>query len=355
MRGNSTVDRSFWAGKRVLLTGHTGFKGSWLALWLTQLGARVTGVSLAPDSTPNLYNELCVGDFVESHFVDICSYEALQEIVLRCEPEIVIHLAAQAIVRESYQHPLATFETNVMGTAHVLESLKTITSVKVALMVTTDKVYRNNEWVYPYRETDLLGGKDPYSASKAASEMVIASYRDSFLQGHGVAVASARAGNVIGGGDWAVDRLIPDAVRAWEKGQSLSIRNPNSTRPWQHVLDPLNGYLMLVQRLWSEPELAGAYNLGPSSNEAIAVQEVIELAREFYGAGFVVFGKAVDAPAEAGRLALDVSKAEQILSVRSRWDLRQTLDHTMTWYKQFGEGQKATDLCLRDISDYESA
>jgi CDP-glucose 4,6-dehydratase len=271
-------DPHFWRGKRVLLTGHTGFKGAWLALWLQRLGAQVTGVALPPATEPNLFTLARVEQGVETHFCDIRSAQALALRVRAARPEVVLHLAAQALVRPGYAAPLDTFATNVMGTAHLLDALRGLPEVRVAVVVTTDKVYRNREWAYPYREDDQLGGHDPYSASKAATELVTASYRDSFLAAQGVAVATARAGNVIGGGDWAQDRLLPDAVRAWGAGETLHIRRPHATRPWQHVLEPLAAYLRLAQRLWEQPGLAGAYNFGPLPHEAASVKHVIELA-----------------------------------------------------------------------------
>ncbi len=237
------MSTAFWHGKRVLVTGHTGFKGGWLVLWLRQLGATVCGTALPPATNPNLFELARVAEGIDSHFCDIRDSEHLAALVRACRPDIVLHLAAQPLVRASYRDPLGTFSSNIMGTAHVLDALRGLDSVRVALMVTTDKVYRNLEQPYPYREDDALGGHDPYSASKAASEIVIASYRDAFLREQGVAVASARAGNVIGGGDWSEDRLIPDAVRAWQADEILEIRRPQAIRPWQHVLEPLHGYL----------------------------------------------------------------------------------------------------------------
>ena len=245
----ASPDPSFWRDRQVLVTGHTGFKGAWLCYWLARMGARVVGLALPPNTDPNLFSEAAIVSGVKSLVVDIRDLEATRSGVIRARPEIVFHLAAQPLVLRSYQAPVETFSTNVIGTAHVLESLRDLPGVKVAVMITTDKVYANREWVYPYREEDPLGGHDPYSASKAACEIVISSYRSSFLREQGVAVASARAGNVIGGGDWSADRLIPDIARAWERGDSVRIRRPNSVRPWQHVLEPLCGYLVLAERL----------------------------------------------------------------------------------------------------------
>ena len=260
---------SFWQNKRVLVTGQSGFKGSWMVIWLQQMGAKVCGVSLPPQTAPNLFTLASIEALCEeSHFCDIRDAKHLENTMAAFQPDIVFHLAAQALVRASYADPLDTFATNVMGTAHLLEAIRLISDVKVALMITTDKVYKNREWIWPYREEDPLGGHDPYSAGKAASEMVIESYYQSFLKHQDKAIASVRAGNVIGGGDWSADRLIPDAIRAWQNKQVLNIRNPEAIRPWQHVLEPLSGYLLLAEKLWQNPEKTGAYNFGPLSSEA---------------------------------------------------------------------------------------
>ena len=247
---------AFWRGKRVLLTGHTGFKGAWLALWLQRLGVEVTGIALAPATQPSLFGLLGLDRWMPGHTCDIRNAAELKSLVGAARPEIVLHLAAQTLVRVGYQQPQETFGTNVMGTVNLLDALRDVDSVRVVVAVTTDKVYQNREWPYPYREEDALGGHDPYSASKAAAELVIASYRVSFLGLAGVAVASARAGNVIGGGDWAADRLIPDAIRAWNANQPLQIRRPQAIRPWQHVLEPLAGYIKLAEQLWQQPSVA---------------------------------------------------------------------------------------------------
>jgi len=344
---------SFWRGKCVLLTGHTGFKGSWLTLWLHRLGAEVTGFSLPPLTTPDLYSEAGVAALCESHMGDIRDAAALADLVRAARPEIVFHLAAQPLVRASYREPLTTFETNIMGTAHVLDALRGLDSVRVAVIVTTDKVYRHQEPSRPYREDDALGGHDPYSASKAACEMVIASYRDSYLSTQGVAVASARAGNVIGGGDWSEDRLIPDMVRAWQAGETLEVRRPQAVRPWQHVLEPLNGYLTLAQNLWQQPALAGAYNFGPQANEAVPVRELVELARAVYGEGDVRYGDGSEGPQESAWLALDVAKVEQTLGVTPTLPLVQAVKQTIAWYRARKDGADARQLCLADIFDFE--
>lgn len=348
-----TARAAFWRDRRVLLTGHTGFKGSWLTLWLHRLGAKVTGIALPPATTPNLYTEAGLASLCESHFCDICDATALADLIRAAQPEVVFHLAAQPLVRAGYREPLATFETNVMGTTYVLNALRGLDSARVAVMITTDKVYRDTDSPRHYREDDPLGGQDPYSASKAASEIVIASYRDAFLRAQGVAVASARAGNVIGGGDWSEDRLIPDAVRAWEAGQVLQVRRPLAVRPWQHVLEPLFGYLTLAQRLWEQSAPAEAYNFGPGAGAAVSVGEVIELARRAFGRGQVQYGDGTDGPYESAWLALDASKAQAVLGVAPILSLAQAVDQTMAWYRAQGQDADARQLCLADISEFE--
>jgi CDP-glucose 4,6-dehydratase len=345
-------DPDFWRGKRVLLTGHTGFKGAWLALWLQQLGAQVTGIALAPAGPSNLFEQMGPGLVQQHHLTDICDAPALTAQVRAARPDIVLHLAAQALVRASYLAPLQTLNTNIMGTAHLLDALRDLPDVRVAVMVTTDKVYRNVEQAYPYRETDALGGHDPYSASKAASEAVIASYRDAFLRQQGVAVASARAGNVIGGGDWAPDRIIPDAVRAWQQGQPLQVRSPEAVRPWQHVLEPLAGYLRLAQCLWDRPELAGAYNFGPASHEAATVRDVVEMAAKSYGTGKVHYQNNSKVLHEATWLALETAKARTDLGIQPHWSLPVAVDRTLAWYRAQQAGAEARALCLADIAAY---
>ena len=344
----------FWRDRRVLLTGHSGFKGGWLALWLNKLGAKVTGVSLEPRTTPSLFRSARIDELTTSHFCDIRDPDATARLISSTQPEIVFHLAAQPLVRASYLHPLETFSTNVQGTAHVLDALRGTDSVRVVVAITTDKVYRNLEQTHPYRETDPLGGHDPYSASKAAAEMVIESYRQAFFAPKGVAVASARAGNVIGGGDWSADRLIPDAIRAWDARQPLQVRRPDSVRPWQHVLEPLAAYLRLAERLWDDASLAGAYNFGPEPHETATVREVIELARASYGAGTIAWGDGNEGPHEAQWLALDIVKAHETLGVRPRWTLGDALERTIRWYCAHRDGVCARVLCEGDIVAFES-
>ena len=346
---------AFWRDKRVLLTGHTGFKGAWMALWLNRLGARVTGVSLAPHTIPNLFRLADIQTITDSHFHDIREPTEIATLINKAQPEIVFHLAAQALVHASYRDPLTTFATNVQGTANVLNALRPLDSVRAVVVITTDKVYKNQEQSYPYRETDELGGHDPYSASKAAAEIVIASYRDSYLNNKGVAVATARAGNVIGGGDWSADRLIPDAIRAWSENQPLQVRRPHAIRPWQHVLEPVGGYIKLAEQLWHQPTMAGAFNFGPQTNEAATVREVLQLAQGAYGMGHVSWGNGIEGPHEASWLALEIAKARTVLGISPRWSLVESVQRTIQWYRRHSEGADARALCEEDITAYEAA
>ena len=321
------------------------------------IGSRAWGrasweLALPPNTDPNLFSEAAIGSRVESLIVDIRDLEATRSAIVGARPEIVFHLAAQPLVLRSYKAPIETFSTNVLGTAHVLESLRDLPDVKVAVMITTDKVYANREWVYPYREEDPLGGHDPYSASKAACEIVISSYRSSFLREQGVAVASARAGNVIGGGDWSADRLIPDIARAWERGDSVRIRRPDSVRPWQHVLEPLCGYLVLAERLAANSNLADAYNFGPEGQDLAAVRSIVECAKRTYPDARVEFDANPSTPHEAGLLSLEIAKAKAALGVAPRWGLGEAIKRTMEWYRAFYAGEAAKALCERDIKAF---
>jgi CDP-glucose 4,6-dehydratase len=348
----ASPDPVFWRDRHVLVTGHTGFKGTWLCYWLTRMGARVVGLALPPNTDPNLFSEAAIGSRLESLIVDVRDLEATRSGIIGARPEIVFHLAAQPLVLRSYQAPIETFSTNVLGTAHVLESLRDVPDASVAVMITTDKVYANREWVYPYREEDPLGGHDPYSASKAACEIVISSYRSSFLREQGLAVASARAGNVIGGGDWSADRLIPDVALAWERGDSVRIRRPDSVRPWQHVLEPLCGYLVLAERLAADPNLADAYNFGPEGQDLAAVRSVVECARRTYLDARVEFDANPSAPHEAGFLSLEIAKAKAVLGVAPRWGLDEAIKRTMEWYRAFYAGEAGSALCERDVAAF---
>lgn len=316
------------------------------------MGANVTGISLPPTSSPNLFTLTSIDRLLNNHFFDIRDSVGLEKLVLESQPEIVLHLAAQALVRPSYADPLATFSTNVMGTANLLNALRGLESVRAAVLVTTDKVYKNLERSYPYREIDVLGGHDPYSASKAASEIIIESFRDSYFSERGIALASARAGNVIGGGDWSEARLIPDAVRAWDQNLPLNIRRPNAVRPWQHVLEPLNGYLVLAEKLFENIRFSGSYNFGPNTHEATTVCKVIEMARSFYGAGDILWGDGFEGPHEAGLLSLDISKAKDALGISPRWDVEESVERTMRWYKRCLNGESASLLCDSDIAAF---
>jgi CDP-glucose 4,6-dehydratase len=354
---NGGVDTCFWRGRRVLLTGHSGFKGAWLAVWLARLGAQVTGVALRPESSPSLFELAAIERLVaSSHFLDIRDSASLTALVRTSQPDVVLHLAAQALVRRSYEAPVETFATNVLGTVHLLEALRQTDSVRAAVLVTTDKVYANREWAWPYRESDALGGHDPYSARKAACEIVIDSYRKAFLGRSGVRIASARAGNVIGGGDWSHDRLLPDAVRAWQSGGTLDIRRPGAVRPWQHVLEPLCAYLVLAQALFRGQAPEEAYNFGPGSDEAAPVRKVIELAQAAWGGRAPVnWGSGDEGPHEAGLLALEVAKARRVLGVTPRWTLERAVQRTMAWYRGLAQGQPAMSLCHADIDAFEAA
>ena len=354
MSNSTKINPNFWSGKRVLVAGHTGFKGAWLSLWLQRLGAEVIGISLPPSTTPNLYTLLDSLPECTGRFCDLRSPNELAKLVSEAKPEIVFHLAAQAVVRESYRQPLDTFSTNVMGTANMLDALRAVDQTRVVVAVTTDKVYQNREWAYPYREDDALGGHDPYSASKAAAELVISSYASSYLLMRGVAVASARAGNVIGGGDWAPDRLIPDAVRAWGAGLPLEIRRPDAIRPWQHVLEPCAAYLMMAQKLWENPTLAGSYNFGPETGDTATVLDVAQVALAAYGRGEVNLGQVDRGPHEAGSLSLEVSKAKSLLGILPKWRLHEAIQRTMSWYRGQEQGASALELCLADITAYEA-
>lgn len=348
-------DGRFWKDKRVLLTGHTGFKGGWLARWLRRLGAKVSGIALPPTGEPSLFELARVGEWIESQYCDLRSQNDLASRVEAASPEITFHLAAQPLVRRSYREPLVTFATNVMGTVHLLDALRRLDSAKVAIVVSTDKVYSTEQWrYYPYRESDPLGGHDPYSASKAACEIVAESYRSAFLRERGMAVATARAGNVIGGGDWSEDRLIPDAIRAWQSGNPLRLRNPHAVRPWQHVLEPLAGYMILAEKLYQFPDKAGAYNFGPDTSEVATVLEVAQLARVAYREGEVLLLEDRDGPHEEGWLALETAKARVELGVKPRWRLHTAVEKTVHWYREWKNGAAAISLCDSDIDDFES-
>jgi len=354
--------RDFWVGRRVLLTGHTGFKGSWLTLWLSELGARVTGFGLEPDTTPNLFGQLELAPRLERHHIaDIRDLQALTEIVQACQPQVVFHLAAQPLVRRSYRDPLGTWATNVQGSLHVLEALKMLKHPCAVVMVTTDKVYENQEWDYGYRESDRLGGHDPYSASKAAAELAIASWRASFCgvaphQSPQLAIASARAGNVIGGGDWAEDRIVPDAMRALAAGQPVPVRNPNAIRPWQHVLEPLAGYIRLAETLTTSQQVGqnipnrycGAFNFGPLLEANRPVRQLIDATLEHWPGAWNDLSDE-GAVHEAGRLHLQIDKACHHLGWRPRWPFAMTVQRTVCWYQSVHKGASPLESCMSDL------
>jgi CDP-glucose 4,6-dehydratase len=351
------MNPTFWHGKRVLITGHTGFKGSWLALWLQQCGAEVAGYALpAPPDTPSLYTSARVGDGLHSVFGDIRDEARLTALMAEFRPEITLHLAAQALVRESYSNPVETYSVNVMGTVHFLEAVRRSSDVKVALVITSDKCYENREWAWGYRENEPMGGHDPYSSSKGCAELVTAAYRASYFSQDGSlpVIASARAGNVIGGGDWAKDRLIPDIVRALQEHRPVPIRSPYAIRPWQHVLEPLSGYLTLAEHCWQEGAVcAEGWNFGPNDSDARPVEWIVERMTQLWGEGARWERDSNPHPHEAHYLKLDVSKAKMRLGWRQRLDLATTLDWVVEWYREQAQGVDARALTLDQIARYE--
>lgn len=349
------VDPGFWRGKRVFLTGHTGFKGSWLSLWLQSMGAQVHGFALMPPTEPALFDAAGVAQAMSSTIGDIRDYQAVLAAMKACQPEIVLHLAAQPLVRYSYQAPVETYATNVMGTVHVLEAARQIGGVRAIVNVTTDKCYENQEWVWGYREDEPMGGYDPYSNSKGCSELVTSAYRRSFFQNTGIALASARAGNVIGGGDWAADRLVPDILRAFEKKQPVVIRNPHSTRPWQHVLEPLSGYLVLAEKLFEEGQaFAEGWNFGPREEDARPVSWIVEHMVNGWAEGSSWQLDGSEHPHEANYLKLDISKARARLAWKPRWSLDVALEHIMSWHRAWLAGENVRTICLRQIEEYST-
>ena len=348
------VDSVFWKGKKVFLTGHTGFKGGWLSLWLTSMGAKVTGYALAPNTMPNFFALCKINDVLEqSHIADIRNLAALQKSMADAEPEIVIHMAAQPLVRYSYANPVETYATNVMGTVHVLESIRQLDSVRATVIVTTDKCYENRERIAGYREEEAMGGFDPYSSSKGCAELVTSAYRQSYFFNSINQVATARAGNVIGGGDWSEDRLIPDAIKAFEANQPLMIRNPLATRPWQHVLEPLSGYLILAQALYEQgAPFASGWNFGPREEDNRAVQEVIDLLITNWGSSARWQKEGSEQPHEAHLLKLDCSKARAQLDWTPKWDLKIAIQKIVQWQKAFQAKENMQDLSLAQINQY---
>ena len=349
----------FWRNRSVFLTGHTGFKGAWISFWLERLGAKVTGYALDPTPTHWLYGELGLADRIDDRRGNLNDQACLMGVIESIEPEVVVHMAAQAIVRESYLNPIETYATNVIGTANLLDCLRFQPSVKAVLVVTSDKCYENLETGSPFSEKDRLGGHDPYSSSKACAELVAQAFRDSFFREKipTVGLATARAGNVIGGGDGAKDRLIPDAIRAFSKGESLAVRNPSAIRPWQHVLDPLSGYLSLCEHLYERgQEFNGGWNFGPNEESMVPVSDVLEKVITVFGKGarfHSISGE--EAPHEASLLRLDASKAKTKLGWRLRWQLDTAIEETVSWYSNHLDGKDMIDVTAQQIEKYERA
>lgn len=345
------VKTSAWKGRRVLVTGHTGFKGGWLSLWLHQLGAEVTGFSLPAPTDPSLFEQTRLAELVNHVEGDVRDMDAVEAAVNAARPEVVFHLAAQSLVRYSYDNPIETYATNVMGTVHLLDACRRAESVRAIISVTSDKCYENREWIWPYRESDPMGGHDPYSSSKGAAELVISAYRRSFFE-TGACIASVRAGNVIGGGDWATDRLIPDIVRAMLAGERPLIRNPDSVRPWQHVMEALGGYLLIAERLLEgRDDFASGWNFGPSEDDAKPVAWIADRMLEMWGAeGWD--RPAGEQPHEAKLLKLDCSKARAALGWRPRLSLEKALEKVVDWHKSVADGDDAREVSLRQLREY---
>lgn len=352
-----------WAGfykhKTVLVTGHTGFKGSWISMWLKRLGAKVIGYALDPPTMPSLYNLCKVNDMVTNIKGDVRDYEHLHWAIKNYQPEIVFHLAAQALVRRSYQEPLATYATNIMGTANLLEAMRKSPVVKAAVVVSSDKCYENQEWLWGYRENDPIGGSDPYSSSKGCTELIAGAYLKSYFPAaqygkHGMAIATARAGNVIGGGDWAKDRIIPDCVRAFIEQKPVSIRSPHAIRPWQHVLEPLGGYLLLAQKLYqSGSDYTGAWNFGPRDDDIKTVKWLVQYISGLWGEANSWITDEGSHPYEANYLMLDCSRAQKQLGWRAQWNLELALGKTVQWYKAYYSHADMLKISLEQIAAYE--
>ncbi|MFC0213921.1 CDP-glucose 4,6-dehydratase [Paenibacillus chartarius] len=358
----AAINSSFWSGKRVLITGHTGFKGSWLTLWLHAMGAVVAGYSLPPNTKPSMF-ELCgLSALAANYYADVRNAAALQAAIAEFRPEVIVHMAAQPLVRASYEHPVNTYEVNVMGTVNLFEAIRLAVMngvpVKAVLNVTTDKVYDNKEWAWGYREFEPLGGYDPYASSKACSELVTSSYRSSYFhpdryEEHGVAVASARAGNVIGGGDWAKDRLIPDLIDAFHRGETITLRNPDAIRPWQHVMEPLRGYVMLLQKLLTDgPRFASAWNFGPDDDDAVSVRSVFELLGSHLGMDVRYDTPPGNQPHEHRFLKLDCSKSKTELNWKPIWSIRTAVEKIADWDKAYRTGMDMRTFTLRQIRQY---
>ena len=349
------MNPDFWQGKRVFLTGHTGFKGGWLSLWLQAMGAEVHGYALSPPTQTNLFAEAEVElGMASSVIADIREADKLKRSMQAAKPEIIFHLAAQPLVRYSYVQTTETYEVNVMGTVHLLDSVRDTPGVRAVVNVTTDKCYENIEINRGYHEEDTLGGQDPYSSSKAAAEILFSSYYRSFLSDkNSIGAASVRAGNVIGGGDWSANRIIPDCIKAIEKDTPILLRHPNATRPWQHVLEPLSGYLLLASKLYDNPsKFYGSWNFGPSHNDSITVQQIALLIIENLGKGTIEIQEPEKNIHEAKLLQLNCSKAKKLLNWQSRWDSKKTLQSTADWYKSIMNGERAEDITFKQICEF---
>ena len=347
----------FWKNKNVLITGHTGFKGSWLCLWLNRLGSNISGLSLNdPVSNPNMFSILNINKLVNDQRGDISDYQKCLDMVKKTKPEIVIHMAAQPLVRLSYSDPLQTYKTNILGTANILEAIRNFQSVKTIVVITTDKCYENIEKDYAYVETDSLGGFDPYSSSKACAEHVASAYYRSFFKDKGIGLVTTRAGNVIGGGDWSADRLIPDMVKSWSKNEKLFIRYPLATRPWQYVLEPLNGYLSLVEYLWNKPiEFSGGWNFGPDQNSVKTVEDTVNLAMKVWGDSAEWGTSDSNHMHEANHLQLNSEKANKLLGWKPKLDFTEAVNKTINWYiTYYSNNQEMTEYTLNQIAEYES-
>jgi len=344
---------NFWKGKKVFITGHTGFKGSWMCLWLESMGADIAGYSLEPLSSPNLFTEADVAKNIKNTFADIRDLSALTNAISSFNPEIVIHMAAQPLVRQSYKDPVETFSTNIMGTVNLLDAIRRLDSVKAVVNVTTDKCYENKEWLWAYREDEPMGGHDPYSSSKACSELVTRAFTKSYYSESKIALASARAGNVIGGGDWSDDRLIPDILLAFQENNPVVIRNPKSTRPWQHVLEPIHGYLLLAERLYNgDQNFSEAWNFGPKEEDSRSVEWILDEMVLRWGDGALWVNDSNDNPHEANYLKLDISKANAKLGWTPKWSLDITLGHIISWHKDWIKKMPARELCLAQIDKF---
>lgn len=369
----SRVDHAFWRGRRVLVTGHTGFKGAWLSHWLTRLGAQVYGLALPPQTNPSLYELAQIAPrLAGERLIDLANEAEVRRFVVATNPDVVFHLAAQALVRRGYREPVNTFTSNVLGAVHLLDSLRECSALRALVMVSTDKVYASREWPWPYRETDRLGGLDPYSASKAAAELVVESYRQSYFEALGVRVAQVRAGNVIGGGDWAEDRLVPDLVRAWTRSAGVELRKPGAIRPWQHVLEPLAVDLVLAQALYEGRIESQALNVGPPAGDAVRVEDLVQHAQALWGSqaqvvwpglaestdkglASTLLSDAKEAQIETQRLTLDTSRLQVLLQWAPRWDWKTALGRTLDWYRHQQAGASVQALCDADLQAFEEA